>query len=59
MACMENECRVCGHVWFDNGRSDGCEKCGDDDPLTFFDEDPQHFLDHSDEDAEEEIQWAT
>lgn len=37
MACLEHACE-CGHVFFTNGESDGCPKCGSLDYSTHFDE---------------------
>ena len=71
MACVENQCRECRTRWSDNGRSGGCPKCGDGDPISFYADD---HLDEPDydryepnasdiefdmtEDAEGETQWA-
>ncbi len=38
MACMEHQCRACGHTWFDNSSSGTCPKCGSMDSLKFWDE---------------------
>ncbi len=40
MASLSHICK-CGHIWFSNGWSDDCPRCGDPEYTTHFDEDPQ------------------
>ena len=41
MACLEHECRSCGHFWADNNVSRVCPRCHSLNTALFFDEFPE------------------
>ncbi len=45
MACMDHECKNCGHAVMNNSPGPGgpCEKCGCEDFLSIYDEAPTRF----------------
>ena len=45
MACLENECRQCGHWWSDNRPSSCCPMCGSNRVSRVFDERDDHHDD--------------
>ena len=45
MACIDHQCRTCGHAWFSNTQDPICELCGSDDITEWFDEDPDDWRD--------------
>lgn len=54
MACMEHECRNCGHVEFNNRPTGGkCPKCGGADWRSFWDEADDHRHDAAESRREE------
>jgi predicted nucleic acid-binding Zn-ribbon protein len=49
MACMEHECRDCGHVWFNNTAREKCPRCLGCDVANYFDEEFDHDDDYPDD----------
>lgn len=47
MACMDHDCRKCGHGWMDNVAYPPCPKCGSLNVSSHFDEEPDRdYTDH-------------
>lgn len=49
MACMEHDCRSCGHQWFDNSLERECPNCGSWDTARLFDEDAREYVELTDD----------